>query len=156
MTGKKHGHSIEWRGPEFLFKPKTLLWYTHVLIFFFLVISLLIFIGNWPGAGVITLLFIVFILKSNDRPRTVTYSVNDAGITIGETKIAYSEIHSFSLDEDHTHPVFVLDLNYYFALPVTLVAKKENVEEIKGQLLQMLPRQKKVSFLRWLTHLLHY
>ncbi len=156
MDGKKQRDHIEWRGPEFLFKPKTPLWYTHIIVFFFIVATLLIFIGNWPGAGVITLLFIVFLLKSNDRPRTVSYRVDDTGVTVGETKIAYSEIHSFAVDSDHSHPVIILDLNYYFALPVTLVARKDTEEEIRTKLLQFLPMQKKVSFLRWLTHLLHY
>ncbi len=153
---QKSASAIEWRGPEFLFKKKTLLWYTHIVVFFFIIVALLLFTGNWPGAIVVTILFVIFILKSNDKPRIITYQIDDTGITAGDTVTKYSEIHSFTLDNSHAHPVIVLDLNYYLALPITLVVKKDQLEDVQKLLLSHLPMQRSVPFLRWLTHLLHY
>lgn len=149
-------NEISWRAPEFLYKKKTLLWKLNVSVFFFLVLLIMLFLSQWIGAIIIALLYWFFMLHADEKPGVVDYRLTRSGITIGERKISYSDIRSFSVDASHTHPVVILELNHYFALPVTLVIKKDALEEVLDYLAQYIPLNQAFSLTRWLTHWLHY
>jgi hypothetical protein len=148
--------SLTWRAPEFLYKKKTPLWYTHISVFFFLVFTLFFFARMYWALAIIGALYWFFITHADDQPKTVDYKIDSHSITVGERKLSYGEIHSFTVDASNSHPVIVLDLNYTLSLPVTLIVKKSELDETKELLSRYLPGQNKLSFIRWLTHKLHY
>jgi hypothetical protein len=148
--------AIIWRAPQFLYKKKTLLWYTHVTVFFFAVIVALFLLKVWGGVIAVSLLFWFFLAKSEEKPKVVEYRVDKQGIMIDGHLFPFSEIHSFILDTSQGVPIITLDLNYAFALPVTMIVKKQHVDEVIELLLQHLPMRTNFSFTRWLTHWLRY
>src|SRR4051812_39577346 len=100
MTPKHtaHAESFSWRAPEFLYRKKTILWYTHVSVFFFIALLALFLIHNWLGVAIVLALFWLFLAKANDHPRVIDYAVGPEGITHDERVINYSSIASFSVD----------------------------------------------------------
>ena len=149
-------HAITWRGPEFLYKPKTPLWYLNVSVYFFLVLIALFFLKNIPGGIIVALLFWYFIAQADARPNIIDYKIDKNGIKVGEKTFDFSEIHSFSVDFSHAVPIIVIDLNYQFSVPITIVAKKGNIDAVTDYLLHYIPLETNFSFIRWLTHWLHY
>jgi hypothetical protein len=154
-TSKKATRSLKWRAPEYIYLKKTPLWYTHVSIFFYGVLLFLFLVENYMGLVIIALLFWYFISRADDKPKVVDYKTDDTGITIGERKLTYGEIHSFTIDESNKAPVILFDLNYHFALPVTMILK-DNTEEVVTFLIQYVPMRNEFSLIRWITHKLHY
>jgi hypothetical protein len=153
---KSPGKTIHWQAPHYLYKKKTLLWYTHVSVFFFIVMVVFFLLKQWAGAAITTLLFWVFIAKSDDRPKTVNYTISNAGIKIDDRLLSFSEMHSFTVDTSHATPVIMLDLNYHFAFPQTVLVKKDNLDAVLEILIQHVPIRQDFSVIRWLTHWLHY
>lgn len=153
---KTPAKALAWRAPEFLFKKKTLLWYTNVTIFFFLVLVIFFLLKQWIAIAIVAFLFWFFISKSEERPPVVDCKIDKTGITIGERTIEYGDIRSFSIDIDHTHPILVFNLDYPFALPVTMLVKEHHLEEVVDYLADYLPLQEEFSLTQWLTHWLHY
>jgi hypothetical protein len=147
---------VHWRAPEFLYKEKTPLWYTNVSVFFFVVLLALFLINNYVGVGVILLAAWVFLANSNDKPRTVDYTVDRKGIKIDDRVIAFSDIESFSINVKTKHPVVLLDLHYPFSLPVTVVIKEAEFDTVVNILLDYVPLKHDNSILRWLAQILHY
>lgn len=147
---------LHWRAPEFLYKKKTLLWYTHIAIFFFVVFLLMVVLKQWFALVLTIILFLVFISHSDVRPKTVDYRIDKNSISIGERKIMFSDIRSFAFESAHAQPIIILDLDAPLALPITLILKEEIADEVLGRLLQVLPLNDEVSLIRWITHWLHY
>ncbi len=158
MSHKKNPfeRSVAWRAPEFLYRKKTLVWYTNVSVFFFVALVALLYLNNWPGAIILAGLFWFFIAHANDHPKTVDYKVDASGLTVGDRHVNYSEISSFSLDLSHNTPLILLELNYFLALPVTLLVKKDEIEDVANILLLHVPQRNEFSLIRWITHWLHY
>ncbi len=148
--------AITWRAPQFVFKKKTLLWYTHVSVFMFVVLIFLFLAHNWAGALIVALLYWLFLTKSGDRPKIIDYKLDADGVTADDQTIDYSSIASFSLDTATKDPIILLELNTPMAIPVTLLVPTEQVEAVTERLLQHVPLNPRVSLLRRLTHLLHY
>lgn len=155
-NAKRLPHQITWRGPESLYKRKNLLWYTHVSIGFVFMAGLLVLFQSWLGLVIATLLFVLFLLRANDKPKTITYTLDNTGITAGDRVIAYSDVDHFAVDKGHYRPVVVLELSQTFSMPVTLIVKPELYEEVTETLAHYVPYRENFSFMRWLLHALHY
>jgi hypothetical protein len=147
---------VHWRAPEFLYREKTPIWYTHVSLFFFTVLLVLFLISNYLGAVVVLLAAWVFLSLSNERPKTVEYAIDRKGIKIGDRTIAFREVDSFSANLNSRHPVIYLDLSYPFALPVTMVVKPAELDAVMTILLDYIPMRNHNSLLSWVSQLLHY
>ena len=52
--------------------------------------------------------------------------------------------------------MIVFDLNYYLALPLTMIVKKDLLDDVVGELLKYVPLRHEFSLLRWISHWLHY
>lgn len=156
MSSHHSSHAITWHGPEFLYKRKTLIWYTNIFVFFFFVFLLFFLLKNYLAIAIVSALCWYAITRAEDHPRTIAYKIDNHGISVGPRKISYGELHSFSVDTSNSLPVIVLDTNAALEMPVTMVIKKSELDEIVDRLSQQVPMENKLSFIYWLTHKLHY
>jgi hypothetical protein len=152
----KQKEFVSWRAPEYVFKKKTLLWYTDVTIVFVVALTCLLLLDLKFGAFISLFLFWAFLAKANEHPHLVNYEVSPKGIQIGDRAVMYSELRSFSVDKTKNTPVITLYLEDSFSLPITMVVKKDHIEEVVEQLLPNVPIDTRFSFSRWLSHWLHY
>lgn len=148
--------SFHWRAPEFVYKKKTAKWYLAIGIFFLIILSVFILGKSWFAAMIVALSFWLFLSYAEKHPKLVDYKVDNTGITIGDKVITYGEIHSFTVDTTGETQTISLNTNYPFAMPVTMVVKKDNIDDVLNILIEHIPYQRDLSFLRWLTRLLHY
>jgi len=155
-SSRKSVKTFSWRAPEYLYKKKTLLWYTNVSVFFFLVFIAFFFAHYYFAVVLVSALFWFAISRADDHPKTIDYKIDIHGLTVGDHTISFGEIHSFSLDNSNSSPVFIFDLNGPLAMPVTVLAHKENLEDIIELLVEHVPMNNSISFINWITHKLHY
>lgn len=148
--------SISWRAPQFLFKRKSLIWYTHICLFFFIVLAGLFIIENWLGIVVAVALFWAFLAKSGEHPKIVDYKVSHQGVCIDGHTLPYSAIRAFSVDTSQTKPVIILEMAQPMSMPLTLVIKKMILEDAIAILNQHIPTQEHPSLIHRLNHWLHY
>lgn len=147
---------VHWRAPEFIYREKTLLWYTNVSVFFLLVLAALFAINNYVGVAIVILAAWVFLANSNDRPRTIEYSIDRKGIKLGERMIPFSDISAFSIMLYPRHPILQLDLTYPLSLPVTVVVKPKDFDTVANILLDYIPLKRASRVLTWISRVLHY
>lgn len=155
-SGAGGQHSVNWRAPEYFSKKKTGVWYAGIGLFFFAVMTLFFFLHSWLASLAVILVFWLFLKYAEATPPVVKYSVSERGITIGDRHLGYSEIHSFVVDFAHGTPLIVLETDYPLAVPRTILVPKNKLAAVLDLLLEHLPQRREFSFIRWLTHLLHY
>lgn len=154
MQQPKREHS--WRGPEFLYKKKTPIWYTNVSVFFFIVFVALLFLNNVLGMAVLAFAFWFFLAQANERPRIVDYKIDALGIHVEDRLISYQTIEAFSVESIGQHTVIVFDPMGSLTFPTSIVIKKHELEEVREILLRHLPQQPGMPFIARITHRLHY
>lgn len=148
--------SATWRAPSHLYQKKTPLWYTHVAVFFFAIFLLFMAIENWIGLVAVAVAFWFFLSKANDKPKVVDYKVDSITIQIEDRVIHYEELGAFAVEKIKSSYVIELDSKSPFTLPITLVVKPAEIEAVTEILLGRLPQKTGYSFMRQLTHWLHY
>ncbi len=148
--------SFHWRAPEFLYKKKTAMWYVAVGVFFLAILLLFLLGKSWFAALIVALAFWLFLSYAEKHPGLVEYKVDNTGISIGDKIITYGEIHSFTVDTTSDTPVISLNTNYPFAMPVVMVVKKADLDDVLNILIEHIPYQRDVSLMRWLMRLIHY
>ncbi len=147
---------VHWRAPEFIYRDKSPLWYTNVVLFFLIVLVALFLAHNYVGMVVVLLAAWVFLTHSNEHPRTIDYSIDRKGLKIGARTIPFSDIDSFSINTNPKHPVMLLNLAYPFALPVSVVVKPADFDTVANILLDYVPLKRENAFIRWVSRILHY
>jgi hypothetical protein len=153
---EKSLRGIRWRAPEFLYRKKTLLWYTNVCVFFFVVILLLVLAQNWLGIGVVAIIFWFFLARADLHPKTIDYRVAPDGVYVGEHKVALSDISSFSVDDAGRWTVITLNPEIIFASPVTLIVNRAIADKVVDRLNDRLPVNNRFSLMRWVYQTLRY
>lgn len=156
MEHTKLKRSFEWRGPEFLYKKKTPLWYAHVGVFFFLIFLLLLWLNNIFGLAVLAFAFWLFLTKANERPRTVDYKIDPLGIHIEDHTIHYETLEGFMVEKVGNNTVVTLDPTDSFTFPITLVVKQADANQVTELLLEHLPMRRNYSLLHKINQHLHY
>ncbi len=154
MQHPKREHS--WRGPEFLYKKKTPIWYTNVSVFFFIVFVALLFLNNVLGMAVLAFAFWFFLAQANERPRVVDYKIDALGIHIEDRLISYETLEAFSVESIGQQSVITFDPIESLTFPTSVVIKTHELETVTEILLQHLPQQPRMPFLARITHHLHY
>jgi hypothetical protein len=147
---------FSWRGPEFLYKKKTPLWYANISVFFFVVFLGLLWLNNIPGMAVLAFALWLFLTKANERPRTVDYKIDPLGIHIEDHTFHYEGFESFSVEVIGTNAVVSLDPAEWLTFPTNLIVKHHDLEEIVTLLTDHLPERTNYSLIHKITHRLHY
>lgn len=147
---------VGWRGPEFLYKKKTPLWYANVGVFFFLVFLALLWAQNIFGLAVSAFAFWYFLTQADTRPRVVDYRINQLGVHIEDRLVHFESLTAFEVEKIGPHMLITLSPLTVFSFPITLVAKDENTHRAVELLLEHLPRRPVSPLLHRLTHWLGY
>ncbi len=157
---KEHQHhkatSITWQGPESLSKRKTAKWYLTIGLIFFAAIAFFLYIHAWFATVVVVVAFWLFLNYAEQRPRTITYKLDETGITIDEHTVHFSDIRSFDVEFVAGVPLIVAETTYTFAMPVMVVVKGVDFEKVFNFLVERIPLKQDFSLIRWLTHWLYY
>ena len=92
---------VTWTASEFIAHHKDMRWYLSVIgITLVLATIVRLLTRDNITTAMLVIIGIFFCLTAARKPRTLTYSVNDDGLLIGERFMSYSEFRSFSVIHD--------------------------------------------------------
>lgn len=132
--------SFAWQTAEYVHEEKSSDWYWTVGIITAALVIILFIFGN-PLFGVI-LAIGVFTLAvfSARRPNVVSVRIDDKGVFIDKTLYPFTELESFSIDEDHRHGEHLLLKSKRVVMPMLSVPIKENdIDEIRDHISSKIP-----------------
>lgn len=138
---KRPSFKIEWTAHAFEHKIRTEDWFWAVGIIAISVAIASIIFGNIIFGILVIVATFALSLHINRPPHDVHVEVNERGIKKDNIFYPYESLHSFWIEEEHSHPKILLRSHKWFIpLIVVPLGEKVNVEELEGRLLEFLPR----------------
>ncbi|OGN00376.1 MAG: hypothetical protein A2651_01635 [Candidatus Yanofskybacteria bacterium RIFCSPHIGHO2_01_FULL_42_12] len=140
MNNENLPEVIKWEAPEFEYSYKGVGWYWTSI----LASIVLILISIWQG----NLLFIIFIIVAEilfvfwgrEYPKTIQFTLNRKGISIGSLKeYAFEDFQGFHIKESESADELILKTKNRLHLYVKIVLPHSNREMVKQFISRHLP-----------------
>lgn len=135
------GHSFSWEASEFVHHEKPALWYVGLWVGAAVLCGVLAFLQQWFGVVVVVMMTLAVIVYSRKEPRTLSYAIDDNGISIDGKLSTYKLFHSYSVHPEVGWHEIDLEPARRFSPRLTLLAEGESFDQIEAILSQHLPRQ---------------
>lgn len=96
------GEHVEWTASEYLANPKTAGWF-GLLAFGSILLAVVAYIvtSDWVSASVIAVLGVLVGVFAARQPQTLTYRIDNKGLSIGTKFYPYEMFKSFSIAQEH-------------------------------------------------------
>lgn len=144
LQGEAPDEHIEWQASEYMHHEKNFMWF---LIFFVctaaVVAIMYLILRDILSVIVIALMSIALAVFANRPPRTLSYAVNQNGLTIGEKKYSFDSFRSFSVMDEGSMESIVVDPIQKFMPPITIYCDPQDMERIVDVLTYYLPHEDK-------------
>jgi|SRR5579884_2501967 len=132
--------SLTWEAPEFVAHEKTALWYLSLLVGAAAVSVLLYFVTrDLITAGVVIVAALLLAINGAHKPKLINYSLDGAGISIGNKRYAYEDFRSFSPANEINMSGIVLMPLKRFSPPQRLYFAGDKEEAVTNYLADRLP-----------------
>jgi hypothetical protein len=139
-----HPEEVAWTASEFIAHEKTTVWYVRFGAAVIAGAAILFFITHDFFAIVILLLFACLVgFTASRKPREVSYSLNQYGLSVGSKFYAYDDFHSFGVLEEGAFSCIVFDPIKRLGLPVSAYYAPADEARIMDVLMLHLPFEKK-------------
>jgi hypothetical protein len=132
--------SYNWQASEYIFHEKPAAWY---LVFWLLVAvtcGVLGFFQQWLSIAVVAAMSIAVLVYSRKPPRTLSYTIDNDGISIDGRVHSYDQFRSYSVLEEIGWHEIDLEPTRRFVPRLTLLCESDDVPVIEEALSQNLPR----------------
>lgn len=137
-----HNQTIQWSSPEYRYRKKTPDWFWTVGIIAVAVAVISLFYNDVLSAIFVLLGAFTLMLYGAKQPRTISFSVSERGIRIGNTNYPFLSLKSFWIHEYDTENVLIVEskklLAPYLHVPI---APHVSVEELHNLFLENLPEK---------------
>lgn len=131
---------LSWNAAEFIYNHKPFGWYLLLALIFLALIGAAIWTHQWLLIAVFALMGIALGVYANRKPRTLTYSVTNRGVDVGDKKYGYDQFKTYFESDDYGQLVFDLVPTKRFAPLVSLPITKEIEAKIEDHLASYLPK----------------
>ncbi len=133
---------IGWETPEFIQYKKNRLWFIIAIAIFIILVIFAAVTRQWLMAAVIVLVGVVIYIFTQQKPKTVSFSISHAGISFGERFYPYSEIKSFWVVYEPTIRTLNFELTRRFSTIITIQLLEQDPLPIRKFLKKYLPEEK--------------
>ena len=131
---------VHWTASEFIAHEKSPLWYMALAATSAVLMAFAIFVVHDVVAVVsIALIAILFGAVASHKPRTMQYTIDSTGITIGKKVFSYGEFKSFGLVKEEAFSNITLAPLKRFSPPLSIYYPPEEEENIVQVLSAYLP-----------------
>jgi len=131
---------VHWTASEFIAHEKSPLWYMALAATSAILIAFAIFVVHDVVAVVsIALIAILFGAVASHKPRTMQYTIDSNGITIGKKVFSYGEFKSFGVVKEEAFSNITLAPLKRFSPPLSIYYPPEEEENIVQVLTAYLP-----------------
>lgn len=132
--------AFSWQASEYIHHDKGFGWY---LILLAVVLGLLViayFTHQWLAIGVFVTMFAALVVYARKPPRTLTYQIDQTGITIEDKHFPFSHFRSFGLIQDISWHAIDLEPTQRFMPRLTILFQDQDFDPIVAHLSAQLPR----------------
>ncbi len=137
----KKGKSITWETYEYVYREKTADWYWAVSIIAISIAITSILFNNVLFAILILLSFFTLMMYSKRKPSILQIRIDERGIQEGKSKMPYSNIESFWVEDQLVEHKIILKSKNKF-LPYTIIPIKDvDPDDVHSHLRQYLPEK---------------
>jgi len=91
---------VNWQFPEYVKRPKTVLWYAAVVGFFVICIGYAVYTVNYLFAAIMGLAAFILIFQHFQAPRSIPVVIGEDGVIIDRRFYPYKALKSFSIIYD--------------------------------------------------------
>ncbi|HUC88228.1 MAG TPA: hypothetical protein VMR95_03705 [Candidatus Binatia bacterium] len=139
-TKSSQKDSISWTASEFVEHKKSSSWYLGLIIAGAAFASLIFFTTHDKiSTGIVILVVIVMGIVATRKPRTMEYTLDDAGLTVGSKFYGYENFKSFSVvDEGAISSIYLLPLKRFMPA-VSIYYDNKDEDKIVGTFSERLP-----------------
>ncbi|MBI3984266.1 hypothetical protein HY346_03120 [Candidatus Microgenomates bacterium] len=139
---------FSWEASEFVSHQHPALWYVLLGL---TTVSLMALLGllfkEWLGAGVVGLMAVALLVYAHRQPRTLSYIIDEAGVTIGQRFLPYSSFRSFALIPIRQLLTIELDPLKRFMPNITMYVDRNEVDRVMATLTRHLPQEERPAAL---------
>lgn len=135
---------VSWEASEYISHQHGPMWYLAVFGITAAIVALLgLVLKEWLSALVVVLMAVALVIYARRAPRTLRYTLNEAGIAIGQKFYPYSQFRSFALITDSAFLTVELDPLQRFMPRLSMFLDKDDVDSVTDTLEQHLPRNER-------------
>ena len=139
---EENDQQVSWQASEYIHHEKSPLWFIVFGLFFAAILSgMYLLLNDVISIIVITLMAIAVMLFANRRPRTLSYHLDENGVTIDNKSYPYSAFKSFSVMQTGVIESIFLEPLERFVPPISIYFADEDAEKIFGILGSYLPNR---------------
>mgnify|MGYP003329111510 CR=1 FL=1 len=134
------GSSVSWTAQEFVEHDRSASWYLILGIGAVVLAGIvLVLTGDKITVGMILIVALIFGSFARKKPRTLDYSLDNEGITLGSKKYSYNLFKSFSVNEEGPlHSLILMPLKRFMPL-ISVYYPSDNEEKILQKIANFLP-----------------
>jgi hypothetical protein len=124
---RRQAFKIEWGAPEYEHKERSADWFWAMGIVVLSIAVTCIIFGNIILAILILLSAFSLSLFLNREPEIIDVIINEKGITRENIFYPYQTLHSFWIDDEHSHPKILLRSDKLL-MPLIIIPLGDNVD----------------------------
>ena len=153
------GNSLySWQASEFAANEKNTSWYLMLAVTAVILSVITFFITKSPLSIIVILVLAIAVgFYGNIKPRTLSYSIEELGIKIGDKFYGFNEFKSFSVLEDMAVPSINLMPIKKLMMPISIYIAPSDLSKVADILGNYLPfEEKQRDFADKLSHRLRF
>ena len=135
-------NTISWQAPEYTHKERGNDWFWTIGIVTIVACGIALWLHNNVFAIFLLVSGGCLIMFTLRHPQDVTYVIETKGLSMGKDLYEWKGLKSFNIknDDKSEYPKLLIETSKYFLPVYTIPVPKEQAEEVKQTILQVLPR----------------
>jgi hypothetical protein len=131
-----------WSAPEYVHKEHGNDWFWAIGLITIVACGVAIWLHNYVFAIFLFIAGGSLIMFTMRHPQDVTYTIETKGLSMGKDLYEWKSIKSFNIKnkDSDIYAKLLIETSKHFLPIYTIPLPKENVEEVKQSLLQLIPR----------------
>ncbi len=142
LMAENEDFKISWEASEYVHHEKNPLWFIAFgVVFAFFMAGIYLLLEDIVSIIVITLMAITVVIFANRKPRTLSYTLDDHGITIDNNSYTYASFKSFSIMQTGAIESIFLEPLERFMPPISIYFGEKDADRILSILGKYLPNR---------------
>jgi hypothetical protein len=131
---------FDWQASEYIQHHKGLMWYLGLSVVVVALLILAVVMKLWLSIGVFLAMAAAIVVYAKKPPRTLSYHLDDKGVTIEGKVYEYSAFRSFSVVSEEEWHSIDLEPTQRFMPRLSVLFGDDDFDEIVAHLVRHLPR----------------
>jgi len=131
---------MTWQASEYVHHAKSATWYAGLVGGLVVLVAIAVWAHQWMAIAVFLAMFAAVVVYARKQPRTLSYTIDNNGITIENKTYPFNQFRSFGVLEDVAWHAIDLEPTQRFMPRLTILFEADNLDQIVDRLETQLPR----------------